>query len=343
MTANRGFDHFQADLTGRQRSFKMLAVTIDGRQFHIDPGAQAKSGSFLTGGGGAMVSVNHRDGFVVRNDQAVETEFFAEQFGQNPARGGHQFAIQLRISVHDSVQPGANRGLEGQHINVPQVAQAQAHRGAVLATLREAVTDKMLGGRHHAAIFEAFTLQTLNVSHPKVADEQRVFAESLFHPPPAGIAGHIQDRGQALVGADRPQLTSDLGGHPLGQLGPPGGGQAEHLRVNRAAQSHISGAALLVDDGWDAQAGFFDQISLESIVETGNGGRFKGGITRRTSNLADAVGQELPGLSSRKIRARLNLVRPSRIQLGQFFIQGHLGEKSFNAGSDGEGSVTVRH
>ena len=224
-----------------------------------------------------------------------------------------------------------------------QVAQAQAHRGAVLATLREAVTDKMLGGRHHAAIFEAFTLQTLNVSHPKVADEQRVFAESLFHPPPAGIAGHIQDRGQALVGADRPQLTSDLGGHPLGQLGPPGGGQAEHLRVNRAAQSHISGAALLVDDGWDAQAGFFDQISLESIVETGNGGRFKGGITRRTSNLADAVGQELPGLSSRKIRARLNLVRPSRIQLGQFFIQGHLGEKSFNAGSDGEGSVTVRH
>ena len=103
-----------------------------------------------------MVVVDHEDGFVIRDDQAVKAKLAAQQVGQDGGRGRHQLPIQFGIGVHDGMQAGIpDGGLEGASIGIHQFTPAHVDRGAIHAALRQAVTDEMLAGGHHTALFQA--------------------------------------------------------------------------------------------------------------------------------------------------------------------------------------------
>ena len=85
---------------------------------------------------------------------------------------------------------------------------------------------------------EIVRLQTFDIRHSKMADEQRVFAEGFLHTPPPRIACYVQHGGKPLPRADGKQLLADRSRHRLGELGLEGAGKPQHLRVHRPAQHH---------------------------------------------------------------------------------------------------------
>ena len=160
-----------------------------------------------------------------------------------------------------------------------------------------------------------------------MADEGGILAEGLLGAPPAGIAGDIEHRRQPLMRADAAQLLADFGGHLGGQFGLEGAGKPQHLRVHRAAQPHVAGAAFLVNHGRDAEPGLLDKVALQGVVEARDRGGFEGGIPGGAGDLPDAMLEQAIGLAGREILVLLNFVHPDGADLGQFLVQRHLGEQ----------------
>ena len=148
--------------------------------------------------------------------------------------------------------------------------------------------DEVLTGSQHT-LRQVFPLQSLDVSHPEMADQGWVFPKGFFDTSPTCIAPDIQHRRQCLPCANRQQLFADGGGHRFSQFRLEGGRQSQHLRVHCAPQHHCPTAAFFVEDGWNPQASVFSQELLQFVGSPGCRNRIERRCASKARDLPNAV------------------------------------------------------
>ncbi len=93
-----------------------------------------------------MVLHEHRDGRIIRDDQASETQFLAQQLGQDSGTAGTGQAIDGGVGVHDCSQSGmTDHGGERLGVDLTQFPRPQVNGTPVASTFRHGVAKEMLG------------------------------------------------------------------------------------------------------------------------------------------------------------------------------------------------------
>ena len=151
-----------------------------------------------------------------------------------------------------------DRRLERRQDDVSELARPHGHRRVVAGRLGRRVAGEVLERRDDAVLFEP-----TDVGRAELRDEIRVLAHRLLDPAPSVVANHVEDRGEALMHADRGHVAPDRGGHPL-QVRVEGGGPRQRRRVDGGAVGGEAGEALLMHDGRDAESRGRDELPCRS-------------------------------------------------------------------------------
>ena len=312
---------------------KRSAVRLGARQLDVDSGGQGEPCRISRVLGDRVHGVQEQDGEVVSDHDPLEAPRVAEQLRQIGGRRGDRHPVDLRVGVHDAARPAVAHGhLERREQHVGHFARTRRHRCVVAAGPRGRVPDEVLERRVHPRI-----LQAAHVRGADRPDDVGVFGDALVHPPPAGVADHVEHRSQALVHAEGAHRFADQARHLLDGVGierrPPGEGCGEGRRFpgGQARQ------ALLVDDRGDAEAGLRAQAPLLAPQPRGalDGIDRAGAVHAR--QVADAVPRSVfvPRRGGELTRHRRDqfvaLVDPEAPELGGLLLQRHLRDERADA------------
>ncbi len=158
-------------------------------------------------------------------------------------------------------------GLEGEEVDVSQLARTDVRGRQVEAALRHGVADHVLAGGDDRALAIGRGLDAPDVGAAEAGRQVGILPVGLLEASPARVTGDVQHGRQALAGAGRPEVPPDAPGDPLHQLRVPGGGLPDGLGEAGRVAGHHAVQALLVDDGRDAQACLLDQEALDLVAE----------------------------------------------------------------------------
>ncbi len=322
------------------------AVALQGRQLHVDARDQRQPRRLRLVRRDPVQRPQETDAEVVGDHRAGEPPLLAQQLGQQVrvGRGGH--AIGLGVRRHHRAGPAlAQRHLERRQRDVRELPDPRTDRGQVPGAGRGRVPGEVLERGDHPR-----RLQAAHIGRADGADQVRVLADRLLHPPPARVAHHVQDGGQALVGADRAQVPADAPAHLLDQRRVEGRAPGERHRVRRGPPGGEPGQALLMGHGRDAEAARRDDPALRPGQGLRAEPRFHGGGAEGAGQLAEAEGDQLVPVVAGghlllqrgdpvAVRGRAH---PHAVQLGGLLPQGHPGEQVRHAGVGGQGGVAPR-
>jgi hypothetical protein len=123
-----------------------------------------------------------------------------------------------------------------------QLALSYMDRRGIGATLRRAMSGKMLGLSDHGVIcMQAFALRTAHIGKPQLPGQVRIFAEILFDTPPARLTSEIEDGSKNHSNSRRAGLSCNGGTRLLCNLRIPGGREVDGSRKNRSCIKTVQG------------------------------------------------------------------------------------------------------
>src|SRR5579883_792877 len=190
-----------------------------------------------------------------------------------------------------------------------------------------AVNREVFGGGGDVEFVDerAGALESADGGEADLRDEVGVLAVSFFGAAPARVAGEIEHRSEALLGAGSAGFGGDGGEDVVKERGIPSGSQRDGLRVRSRAGSDEAMEALDVKEDGDAEAGVVANPFLDGVGVFGHGA----GVAAFAwaGDLADAILEDDGGLAGEE---------------AAFFFEGHAGEEIGDALLDGELGGAVR-
>ena len=322
------------------------------REFDIHAGIEGKAG-----GGGivrneVMDGAEFGDAEVVGGDGALKTPLAAKNVAEEMpvAMGGN--AVNFVVGGHNVRDVALFDGdFEGTEEIIADHALGVVAGTDVGAGLGLAVNREVLGGGGDVGFVDERTgpLESADGGEADLRDEVGVLAVSFFGAAPARVAGEIEDRSEALLGAGSAGFGGDGGEDVVKERGIPGGSQRDGLRIGSRAGSDEAMKALDVKEDGDAEARVVPNPFLDGVGVFGHGAgvaAFAG-----AGDLADAVLEDDGGLAGEEVAFFIDKERfldvtkagvfPSAAHLGDFFFEGHAGEEIGDALLDGELGVAV--
>jgi len=322
-------------------------------EFDIHAGIEGKAGGGGTIRNEVMDGAELGDAEVVGGDGALKTPLAAKDVAEEMAVAMGGNAVNLVVgghNVHDvALFDGDFEGTEEIIANdaLGVVAGTDVSAGFGLAVNREVFGG---GGDVEFVDERAGALESADGGEADLRDEVGVLAVSLFGAAPARVAGEIEDRSEALLGAGSTGFGGDSGEDAVKERGIPGGSQRDGLRVGSRAGSDEAMEALDVKEDGDAEAGVVANPFLDGVGVFGHGAgvaAFAG-----AGDLADAILEDDGGLAGEEAALFIDEERfldvaeggifPGAAHLGDFFFKGHAGEEVGDALFDGELGVAVR-
>src|SRR5579883_3435216 len=288
------------------------------REFDIHAGVEGKAGSGGVVPNEVMDGAEFGDAEVVGGDGALKTPLAAKDVAEEMAVAMGGNAVNFVVGGHDVRDVAL---FDGDFERTEEIIADHA-LGVVAGTdvgagLGLAVNREVLGGGGDVGFVDgrAGALESADGGEADLRDEVGVLAVSLFGAAPARVAGEIEDRSEALLGA----------------------GSDEAME------------ALDVKEDGDAEAGVVANPFLDGVGVFGHGAgvaAFAG-----AGDLADAVLEDDGGLAGEEVAFFIDKERfldvtkagvfPSAAHLGDFFFEGHAGEEIGDALLDGELGVAV--
>src|SRR5215469_3104454 len=236
-------------------------------------------------------------------------------------------AVDLVIASHDAANVSfPNAGPEGDQKVLPNGSFGIVAGRSVGAALGLAVNGKVLNGGQNmiATDVEAIALKTFDRCYPHARDEIRIFAIGFFGAAPAWVAGEVKHRRENLVHAPRSCFVTSGGEDLMHQCGIPGAREADRLREAGAAVFRKAVEGFTHEERGDAQAGFFQLISLDGVAQDRRLARGDGGV-RGVQSAKDSAGfLNIPYAGG--VEDAIPFFR-SAGDLVYFFLEGHAREQ----------------
>ena len=209
----------------------------------------------------------------------------------------------------------ADGRLEGEELLVAQFARSDVRWGLVEPALRQAVADHVLRGGEYA-IRQVRALECLDVGAAEFGRKVGVLAVGLLDPPPARVAGDVEDRREGVARAGQQHPAADRGSCGRDDLGIEARGRTDRLLEARRGPGDEAVQALLVDDRRDPEPGLLLKETLDRVGRLRDLDRAQVGGAGQARDLADpVVGQRREPADVEAIRSD-DLERPERAELG---------------------------
>ncbi|MBW8706148.1 hypothetical protein MBT84_41685 [Streptomyces sp. MBT84] len=174
-----------------------------------------------------------------------------------------------------------------------------------------------------------------------------VLPDGLLDAAPAGVADHVEHRGEALVHADGPHVAADGRGHAVDQVRVEGGAPGQRDGIGGGLPGRKAGQALLVRDGGDAETVRRGDARLRAQ----QGERAESGVdgsgAEGTGQLAQAVrqeGVEVDGLlhvvlMGGHFTPLVGRADPHTVELCDLLLEGHGTDQGGHPGVDVVGRI----
>ncbi len=271
----------------------------------------------------------------IGHDQAGETPFPAQDFGQQTAVGGVGNAGDIVEAGHGGQRAGRESRLERRQVDLAQ-GDFGKFDGVVFHPAFDAAIAGEMFGTGEQGIFRTQIL-ALEAANPRGGDpraEPGVLAGAFHHPAPALVAGDVHHGRESPVQAKRAGFFGRSSGGAAAQFG---------IETRRLGERDGKGRLQPVDhvggeDQRDAQARLLDRASLQFAIE----GKVEPvEIARRQA--APRVGERF--FARRLMRAlRIDGGRRGRAsedrKLGGLLLQGHAAQQ--NSRYEGRGRAGAR-
>lgn len=283
--AQRPVDQRLGDVPRGDGVEQRLPEGLDGGQLHIDTGGKGQTGGIPPVLGHAVQQLQEGDAEVVGDDGALEAPGVPEEFGEQVRVRRRRDAVDVVVGTHHRARTALAHGhLERRQDDVGKLARSHADRGEIAAGPGGGVPSEVLESRHDPG-----RLQSLHIAGGDGTDQVGVLADGLLDPSPAGVAHHVEHRGQALVHADGAHVPADGRRHGAHQPRVEGGAPGERHRIGGGAPGGEAGQALLVGQGRDAEAVGRDDPALGAQQGERAERRIDRGGAERTGQLAQPV------------------------------------------------------
>jgi hypothetical protein len=191
------------------------------------------------------------------------------------------------------------------------------------------------------AAAQVAALDSTHVGDAHAADQVGILPEGLLHATPARISRHVEHRGQRLAGTHCEHLLPDPYSRPLDGLRIEAGCQPDGLGKLIGVASAEAGAALLVNQGGDAEPGLPAKEILDGVHE---GGAFARAQARGRTDAGD-LARSPREVFARPLRGEAafadQLGRPHTAELRDLLLQLHAREQIFHSGRVVETRVPV--
>ena len=206
----------------------------------------------------------------VRDGESAEVPLVAQQIGQQRAVGGAGHTVDGVIGSHDGESSGINSHAEWREEILKQVAGANGGIVAVLATLRHGISQKMFQRGNRGIRFLNLTAaEAFDHCSSNDAAQRRVFAHGLLDAAPARVAGEVEHRAIADVGALTAYFRGNHFAGLLNERGIPCGGHADAGGENGGPDSHVAVGSFFGNEHGDAEARILDGVFLQRIAGHG--------------------------------------------------------------------------
>ena len=226
---------------------------------HIYPGLDRNLEGLVHAGNKMMHAVQALDIHPVTHDETVETEFVAEYIINQPRVRVARYSVEFVVRGHHRGDSRlSHRHLERGQVYLAHLTLAHIHGSSVESAGRFAATDKVLCAGQHLAFGEiaSATLQAPDHVFSHLRNQPGVFAEGLPHPAPAGIAGHVEVRGEGPGHAGGAHLGGRLRTYLFQHLGIEGRCKGDAAGIYGAAGPEaVAVDGIDAEEQGDAQAG----------------------------------------------------------------------------------------
>ena len=195
----------------------------------------------------------------VGNQRAIVLPCAAQLVGQQPFVERDRHAFDGLVAEHERATAFLGHAFERRQEPGFELAVGEVGFGGVTAALGLGVTGEMLGAGQDRVLRQFLTglgtaLIALDHGGGEFADQHRVFAESLIHTPPTGVAGDAQHRRERPVHAGAGDLFGGGAASGFDFGGVPADGHAELGGEDRGAGPEgVSMDAVISDNQRDAQ------------------------------------------------------------------------------------------
>ena len=260
---------FELHAPGLNFGLQWLSVAVNSRKFHIESGGQGEPGGLSSVRCDMMEGHKIHDGRIIRDDDAREAEFVAQQLGQDGGAACTGEAVNRSVGVHHCRESGvADHGGKRFGIDLTQFSWAALHGTPVASTLRHGIAKEVLAGGSNA-VPEVVALKTLDIGSADDPAQHRFFAVGLLYSSPAHVACDVENRCQRVSGTDGHHLRADNPGHLFNEARVPGRCKSKSLGKNGRIPVAEPTRGLLVEDDGNAKPRPFDGDFLDSVNECG--------------------------------------------------------------------------
>ena len=245
-------------------------------EVHVDARVQRHLAGLLLGSGHAVGGLDAVDALQITDHESLESPLVVQNAGQELRVASGRDAVQGVVGSHHGQGARVDGGLEGGKHVLPEVAQADDGRSAVMAAFRNAVGDEMLQGGD-----DALGRRAPHHRGSHLGRQMDVLSISLLHAGPARIAGQVDDRAVPDRRPLRPEFGADRPSHLLHELRIPARSQADAGGEHRRADGHVPVRGLLGQHDGNAQPRRVHRIPLQGVVRL----RGEGGVQPRLQGL----------------------------------------------------------
>ena len=144
----RGIQLGFSDFSGADEFGEVLCVGLAGH-VHVEAGADGLVGRVCRVLGKA-VCLQALDGKCVRDDEAFEAPFLAQDVSEQPVIAGGWDVIQIHVCAHEASCAGFFGRVEGDEIDIAHEHFRNIRRVVVTTAVGSAVAREMLHARQHA-------------------------------------------------------------------------------------------------------------------------------------------------------------------------------------------------
>src|ERR1700733_8604419 len=160
-----------------------------------------------------MVLVEALDCSQIREHKPLKSPFLSKDLLEQEGIRGNRNAVDFVIGSHGRHGMSlAESRLKRLEHDGAQLALSHMDRRGVGATLRGAMSGKMLGLSYHGVVcIQAFALRPAHVGEPQLPGQVRIFPEIFFDASPARLPSEIEDGSKNHANTRRPGLSCDGG------------------------------------------------------------------------------------------------------------------------------------
>ena len=185
--------------------------------------------------GGNALGPQLLDGAPIRHDEPVVSPPLFEHLGHKIAVGRSGSSADVVETAHHRCGSGLYARLVGRQVGIPERLPRNLRVYVVAARLRSAVTCEMFeAGSHMAVVRQIVALIALHRGRTEDRIGVGVLAVTFGHTPPAGIARHVDHRGEGPVHSRHPGLLRGDPGGLFHQGGIPRTSLRQRDRIGRA-------------------------------------------------------------------------------------------------------------